>query len=293
MKILVALLLITPPLAAQRGGGSPPEVIELWPDGVPGALGDADEDKPTLGVYLPDADRAVGTAVVVCPGGGYRNLAMDHEGDQIARWLNSIGVAAFVLQYRLGPKYRHPAQQNDVLHAIRTVRDRAWRYGVSPDRIGVMGFSAGGHLASTAATMFQEGNPESTDRWSRISSRPDFAVLCYPVISFVAPFTHEGSRNNLLGEGAERALLEMMSTELRVTRRTPPTFLWHTSEDAAVPAQNSIAFYLRLRENDVPAELHIFEKGRHGMGLGWSDRALSEWPGLLASWLAGRGLLSR
>src|SRR5690606_20458527 len=143
MKILVALLLITLPLAAQRGGGLPPEVIELWPDGVPGALGDADEDKPTLGVYLPDADRAVGTAVVVCPGGGYRNLAMDHEGDQIARWLNSIGVAAFVLQYRLGPKYRHPAQQNDVLHAIRTVRDRAWRYGVSPDRIGVMGFSAG------------------------------------------------------------------------------------------------------------------------------------------------------
>ncbi|MBI1357102.1 MAG: alpha/beta hydrolase fold domain-containing protein [Acidobacteria bacterium] len=291
--LLLLLLPLAAPLPAQRGGGSPPEVIELWPEGVPGSLGDAEEDHPTLGIYLPDADKAVGTAVVVCPGGGYRNLAMDHEGDQIARWLNSIGVAAFVLKYRLGPKYHHPAQQNDVLRAIRTVRKRAWHYGVAEDRIGVMGFSAGGHLASTAATMFEEGNPEASDPWMKISSRPDFAVLCYPVISFVAPFTHEGSRRNLLGDNPERALVEMMSTELRVTRRTPPTFLWHTSEDTAVPVQNSIAFYLRLRENDVPAEMHIFEKGRHGMGLGWTDRALSEWPGLLANWLQVRGLLRR
>ncbi len=293
MKLFILLLTLSLPLAAQRAGGSPPEVIDLWPDGAPGALGDGEEDRPTLGIYLPDPDLAVGTAVVVCPGGGYRNLAMDHEGDQIARWLNSIGVAAFVLKYRLGPKYHHPAMQNDVLHAIRTVRRRAWRWGVDPERIGVMGFSAGGHLASTAATLFEEGNPESDNEWTRISSRPDFAVLCYPVISLAASYAHAGSRRNLLGDNPDPALVEMMSTEQRVTRRTPPTFLWHTTEDSAVPVQNSIAFYLKLVEHGVPAELHAFEQGRHGMGLGWSDRALSQWPSLLANWLEKRGLLKR
>lgn len=293
--LLIRLLLVV--LAAAPGwaqrGGEPPQVIELWPGGAPGAQGSADEDKPTLSIYLPPAERAVGTAVVVCPGGGYRNLAIDHEGEQIARWWNSLGVAAFVLKYRLGPKYHHPVQLNDALRAIRVVREGAWRYGVQANRIGVMGFSAGGHLASSAATLFADARPDSADPLERVTSRPDFAVLCYPVISFTTDYTHQGSRRNLLGENPDPALVEKMSTEKQVTERTPPTFLLHTNEDTGVPPENSVLFYLALRKAGVPAELHIYERGRHGMGLAWSDRALSSWPARLADWLYGRGLLTR
>ncbi|MCB1018876.1 MAG: alpha/beta hydrolase [Acidobacteria bacterium] len=277
------------PSLAQRGG-PPPEVIKLWPDGVPLAQGTADEDTPTLGIYLPE--RPIGTAVVICPGGGYRNLAMDHEGDQIARWYNSLGIAAFVLKYRLGPKYHHPVELSDVQRAIRIVREGAWRYGVRPDRIGVMGFSAGGHLASTAATHFDAGDANAKDPIDRVSSRPDFAVLCYPVISLTSEYTHKGSRTNLLGENPDAALAESLSNEKQITPETPPTFLWHTNEDTAVPAENSVMFYLGLRKAGVPAELHIFEHGRHGMGLAWTDRVLGQWPDLLANWLYSRGLLT-
>jgi acetyl esterase/lipase len=274
---------------AQRPG-PPPTVLELWPGGAPLAQGAGDEDRPTLAVYLPE--RPVGTGVVVCPGGGYRNLAIDHEGEQIARWWNSQGVAAFVLKYRLGPKYRHPVQLGDVQRAIRTVRAGAWRWGVRPDRIGVMGFSAGGHLASTAATHFDAGDAAAADPIARASSRPDFAVLCYPVVSMTSEFTHQGSKTNLLGERPDAALAEALSSEKRVTAQTPPTFLFHTHEDTVVPVENSIHFYLALRRAGVPAEMHIFERGRHGVGLAWSDRVLSEWPGLLANWLYSRGLLT-
>ena len=199
----------------------------------------------------------------------------------------------FVLTYRLGPKYNHPTQKNDVLRAIRWVRSGAWRYGVDPSRVGVMGFSAGGHLASTAATLFEPGDPAAEDRIDRASSRPDFAILGYPVISFTADYTHQGSKRHLLGENPDPALVELLSTEKQVTKDTPPTFLFHTNEDTGVPPENSVAFYLALRKAGVPAELHIYERGRHGVGLAWSDRVLGSWPDRLADWMASRGLLRR
>lgn len=259
-----------------------PKAEFLWPEGAPGALGTADEDKPMLIHYAPKRARNT-TAVVVCPGGGYGHLAMDHEGVQIATWLNSLGVTAFVLKYRLGPKYRHPAQMNDVQRAIRIVRARAAEYGVGADKIGVWGFSAGGHLASTAATHFDEAGG--------VSSRPDFAILTYPVISFTTEYVHKGSRRNLLGENPSEADMRLLSNELQVSKLTPPTFLVHTSEDKGVPAENSVLFYLALRKAGVPAEMHIYENGPHGFGLGSLDATLRSWPARLADWMRGRGLL--
>ena len=205
----------------------------LWPDGAPGAVGTEAVDKPKITVYRAPADRATGAAVVVCPGGGYHVVAADHEGKQIAEWLNSLGVSAFVLQYRLGERYRHPAPLQDAQRAIRTVRSRAREWGVDPKRIGILGFSAGGHLASTAATHFDDGRPDAADPVERESSRPDFAVLCYPVISLVDPMAHAGSRRYLLGDPPDPALVELLSNERQVTARTPPTFLWHTADDSA------------------------------------------------------------
>jgi len=270
-----------------------PQTILLWPGGAPGAVGDEDADRPTLTVYLPPADRAVPTGVVVCPGGGYVKLAMDHEGRQVAEWLNSLGVAAFVLKYRLGPRYRHPAPLQDAKRALRLVRSRASEFRIAPDRIGVWGFSAGGHLASTLATHFDAGDPAAADPVERVSCRPDFAILAYPVISFVTAHAHKGSRRNLLGDNPDPALVENLSNEKQVTARTPPTFLFHTNEDAGVPAENSVLFYLALRRAGVPAELHIYERGRHGVGLAPNDPVLSSWPQRLADWLRVRGLLGR
>lgn len=270
-----------------------PQTVLLWPEGAPGAVGNEEADRPSLTIYLPPAERAVPTGVVVCPGGGYAKLAMDHEGRQVAEWLNSLGVAAFVLKYRLGPRYRHPAPLNDAKRAIRMVRSRAAEFRVAPDRIGVWGFSAGGHLASTLATHFDGGDPAAADPVERASCRPDFAILAYPVISLTTEYVHKGSRRNLLGEDPDPALLESLSSEKQVTPRTPPTFLFHTDEDKGVPAENSVLFYLALRKAGVPAELHIYERGRHGVGLAPDDPVLSSWPGRLADWLRVRGLLSR
>jgi acetyl esterase/lipase len=270
-----------------------PQTIVLWPGGVPGAVGNEDADRPTLTVYLPPAERAVPTGVVVCPGGGYAKLAMDHEGRQVAEWLNSLGVAAFVLKYRLGPRYRHPAPLEDAKRALRLVRSRAGEFRIAPDRIGVWGFSAGGHLASTLATHFDAGNPTAADPVERVSCRPDFAILAYPVISFASEYAHKGSRRNLLGDNPDPALVENLSNEKQVTAQTPPTFLFHTNEDQGVPAENSVLFYLALRRAGVPAELHIYERGRHGVGLAPDDPVLSSWPQRLADWLRVRGLLGR
>jgi acetyl esterase/lipase len=271
-----------------------PKVELLWPDGAPGAKGQAEGDKPTLTIYLPPTEKANGAAVVICPGGGYGHLAMDHEGHQIGRWLNSFGVAGFIVTYRhsrSGAGYGHPAPIQDAQRAIQTVRSRAKEWGVDPNRIGILGFSAGGHLASTAATHFTESFVAPRDAIDRVNRRPDFAVLVYPVITFTDPFTHTGSRTNLLGPNAEPAMIEKFSNEKQVTPQTPPTFLFHTWEDTAVPAENSIAFYLALRQAKVPAEIHIFLKSQHGIGLGPKSGAASAWPGLCEKWMGESGFL--
>ena len=249
----------------------------LWPGGAPGAAGTEDADKPALIIYLPPEARATGTGVVVCPGGGYGHLAIDHEGDQIARWLNSFGVAGFVLKYRIAPRYHHPAPLQDAQQALRMVRSRAAEFHVRPDRIGIWGFSAGGHLASTVATHFDDA-----------VTRPDFAILAYPVISFTTPYTHKGSLRNLLGDNPDSKLVESLSNELQVTARTPPTFLFHTNADTGVPPENSVLFYLALRKAGVQAEMHIYQNGPHGVGLAPTDLVLSSWARRLADWIQER-----
>jgi acetyl esterase/lipase len=277
--------------AHKRGAAS--EVTLLWPNGAPGAVGNLDVDRPTLSIFLPEAAKATGTGVVICPGGGYVQLAMDYEGTDVAHWLNTLGVAGFVLKYRLGPRYHYPAQLEDAQRALRIVRFRAREFGVAPDRLGIMGFSAGGHLASTAGTHFDSGNPNAPDPIDRMGSRPDFMILCYPVITLSPPYAHEGSRHYLLGDNPDPALIKSLSNELQVTPQTPPTFLFQTDEDKTVPAENSVQFYLALRKAGVPAELHIFEPGHHGMGMAPNDPELSIWPTLLAHWLRTRGLLGK
>jgi acetyl esterase/lipase len=256
-------------------------------------LGNEDRDQPTITIYAPLDASETGTAVIVAPGGGYTVLATNHEGRQVANWFNALGITAFVLKYRLGPRYHHPIELGDAQRAIRLVRARAKDFAVRPDRVGIMGFSAGGHLASTAATHFDQGDPGAADPVDRASSRPDFVILAYAVISFTASYTHRGSQTALLGENPDPKLRAELSNELRVTPQTPPAFLFSTSADTAVPPENSVAFYLALHQAGVPAELHIFEKGPHGVGLDLADPALGEWPALLANWLRGRGLLAK
>jgi acetyl esterase/lipase len=280
------------PPAAQNPPAGPQEIL-LWSGGAPGALGDADTDKPTITAYRVDPRRASGTAVIVAPGGSYRALAMDSEGRQEAYWFNAMGVTAFVLKYRLGPRYHHPIELGDAQRAVRTVRARAQEFGVAADRIGMMGFSAGGHLAATTGTHFDGGKADAADPVERASSRPDFLILCYPVISFQPPIRHAGSLSSLLGDSPDLALIEDLSNELRVTAQTPPTFLFHTTADTAVPSENSVQFYLALRRAKVPAEMHVFENGPHGVGMALNDPALSAWSTLLANWLRGRGLLTK
>lgn len=269
-----------------------PAEESLWP----GKTYEEDEFIPMITFYSPPEENATDLAVVVCPGGGYSGLAMDHEGKQVAAWLNSVGVTAAVLQYHTvsqtgGKPGLHPAPLNDALRAIRIVRGRAAKLQLDPHKIGIMGFSAGGHLASSAATHFTPGDPAAEDPLEKLSSRPDFAVLIYPVITFLPPYAHQGSRKNLLGPGAPDSLVVEFSNERQVSPETPPVFLAHTTEDTGVPPENSVLFYLALRKAEVPAELHIFQQGRHGLGLGPEEFAFSEWPGLCTKWMQAMGFL--
>ncbi|MBZ5514662.1 MAG: alpha/beta hydrolase [Acidobacteriia bacterium] len=276
-----------PSVAAEETSAGP-KIVPLWEGRAPGAVGDEDADKPTLALYLPPASTATGVGVVVCPGGAYAKLAMDHEGKQIAQWLNSIGIAAFVLKYRLGPRYHHPAPLLDAQRALRTMRWNAQKFHLNADDIGIWGFSAGGHLASTVATHFDNGDPRAVDPIDRVSCRPDFAILAYPVISFTTEYVHRGSMENLLGKNPDPKLVELLSNENQVTRETPPTFLFATDADRTVPPENSILFYLALRKAGVPAEIHIFQHGPHGVGLAPTDQVLSLWSHCLANWLKAR-----
>jgi acetyl esterase/lipase len=267
--------------------------IPLWSEGAPGALGSAPEDVPQITPYLPDRPDARAAAVVVCPGGSYRNLSMEKEGSKVAEFLNGLGVAAFVLRYRLGPRYRHPVPLGDARRALRTVRARASDLGVARERVGLMGFSAGGHLTATVATHVDLGRPDAADAVERESARPDFAILAYPVITLVEPWLHRGSRDMLLAPDQQHPdVLAWLSNDRQVTADTPPTFLFHTDADAGVPPENSVYFYLALRKAKVPAELHVYQPGGHGVGLGGDDPALITWPDRLAGWLRTRDLLT-
>lgn len=268
-----------------------PQTLPLWEGTTPGALGNSTEDIPTLTIYMPPVTTGPLTAVIVIPGGGYRTLSINKEGRLPANYLNTLGITAFILKHRLGPKYQHPIEFGDLQRAIRTVRARSAEWHLDPRRIGVMGFSAGGHLASTASTHFDAGNASATDPIERVSSRPDFAILGYPVITLTEPWTHQGSKTMLLGENADPALARSLSTDRRVTPETPPTFLFHTNADTAVPVENSVHYFLALRKAGVPAEMHIFKDGPHGVGLAMQDPALSEWPRVLANWLRASGFL--
>jgi acetyl esterase/lipase len=240
--------------------------IPLWPGGAPGALGTYTNDIPTLTPYLPEPASATGAALVICPGGGYTGLAA-HEGNDYALWLNQHGVAGFVLKYRLGSSgYRHPAMLQDAARAVRLVRAQAGDWKIDPKRVGIMGSSAGGHLASTLLTHFDSGNPAAADPIERQSSRPDIGILCYAVIS-MGQYTHGGSKNALLGPNPSPELVQLLSNELQVTTNTPPCFLWTTFEDRTVPMENSMLFASALRKNNVPFALDIYQKGGHGLGL--------------------------
>ncbi|MBN1479321.1 alpha/beta hydrolase [candidate division KSB1 bacterium] len=260
----------------------------LWPAGAP--LGEeATADDPELTVYVPEHPN--GAAVVIFPGGGYWGLAMDHEGHQVAQWLNSFGVAGIIVSYRRGPGASHPVPLLDAQHSIRTVRHYAEEWKINPSRIGVLGFSAGGHLASSTGVHFDAGEIDSDDPIKRQSCRPDFMVLVYPVITMTQDYMHKGSRNNLIGEFPDPELAKKMSSESQVTAETPPTFLILSDADTAVPAENSVTFYLALRRAGVPAEMHIFEKGRHGFGLGQLDAILHDWMDLCQQWMQQRGII--
>ncbi|MFJ1471700.1 alpha/beta hydrolase [Massilia orientalis] len=296
MKRLLACLLFA---VAVPWASASPEVVPLWPEGVPGAqqAGAAypGDDRastayaPTLTVYRPAIDHANGTAVIICPGGGYVGLAVDHEGTDYARALNDMGVTAFVLRYRV--RARHPAPLLDVLRAMRLVRSEAGRYHIRPDRIGIIGSSAGGHLAASAGTLFDHPLGRTGADLDKVSARPDFLMLVYPVITMTGPNAHAGSRRQLLGAGPTEEDLRLMSVEMQVTGATPPTLLVHTQQDRLVPVENSILFYQALTRAGVPAEMYLFERGAHGIGMRSKLGTTSAWPVRVKEWLAGKGFL--
>jgi acetyl esterase/lipase len=277
-----------------------PSLIELWPEGVPDLRangrpeamtktgGVSNVNNPTLTVFAPSAGKANGTAVIICPGGGYVHLSFTHEGTVPAQWFNSLGVTAFVLKYRLDD-YGHPAPLRDVLRAIRSVRSHAADFGLHPDHIGVLGFSAGGHLAASAATLYDAPEGRTGAALDATSARPDFAILVYPVITFQAPFAHSGSRKALIGPNPTDELVRHLSLELQVTKNTPPAFIVQGENDRTVPVENSLMFYQALKAAGVPAEIHLYAKGPHGFGMNPGNGAISDWPHLCEVWLRANG----
>ena len=263
----------------------------LWPDGAPNAVGAEELDRPRITIFEADSAIATGAGILVLPGGGYSKLAMGHEGMEVVAWLNAQGVTAFLLQYRHGPRYLHPAALDDAKRAMAIVRSRASTWSIDPKRIGMLGFSAGGHLAASSAIYAERGNPLARDPLGRVSTKPDFLLLIYPMISLIRPNAHRGTLVNLLGEHPAVADREALSLDLHVDRNTPPSFLVHTTVDRSVSAENSVLFYLALLKNKVPAELHVYEHGKHGRGLGKPELAYSTWPDLCLRWLRARDVL--
>lgn len=299
---IICLQLIAGTLYAQK------QSIDLWNGKITGAILNADYIQtvdsadnwikmrfvtdPSLDMFPAPAEKANGTAVIICPGGAYWGLAISHEGVEVAQWLNSLGVTAFVLKYRLPDdsimKDKSVGPMQDGQEAIRMVRRHAKEWGINPNKIGIMGFSAGGHLASTLSTHFNEKVYEPIDA---ISARPDFSLLIYPVVSMEEQITHSGSRYNLLGENPSEEQVKRFSNEQQVSGETPPAFLVHSLDDGAVLAQNSIGYALAMKRNNVPCELHIYQSGGHGYGLGKSVGTESVWPEACRKWLEARGFL--
>jgi acetyl esterase/lipase len=294
MKTLFAAAILFSSLILSRAQMQ--TAIPLWPNGAPGALGTSSNDIPTLTPYLADPTNATGAAMIICPGGGYAHLS-PREGNDYALWLNQHGITCFVLKYRLGADgYKHPVELQDSARAVRTVRARADEFKIDPKRIGIMGSSAGGHVASMLMTHFDSGDTNSADAIERQSSRPDIGILCYPVIT-MGEFAHPGSKNLILGKNPSPELVQETSSELHVTANTPPCFIWCTSEDRTVPPENTLMFAAALRKNHVPFDLHIYQKGGHGMGLGMGIRTppfanLHPWTGDCLFWLKAQGFVN-
>ncbi|MBW6501702.1 MAG: alpha/beta hydrolase [Bacteroidales bacterium] len=300
--ILLLVLLIFPSATIAQ-----PFTVKLWPEGIPGSVADAEYVEnisttegrvtrcervtdPDLTVFLPPAEKANGTAVLICPGGGYAVLAFDHEGNAIAQWLNEHGIAGIILKYRLPSdrimKDKSSGPLQDAQEAMRTIRRNAKKWNINPDKIGVIGFSAGGHLASTLSTHYAERVYDVKDN---ISARPDFSLLIYPVISFDAAFTHVGSRNNLIGHDPGEEKVKHFSNELQITSDTPPAFLVHSADDKAVPVRNSISYFNGMQKYGIISEMHVFQKGGHGYGLATEGGTESSWPELCIRWLRATG----
>ncbi|MBE1442629.1 alpha/beta hydrolase [Paenibacillus sp. OAS669] len=260
----------------------------LWEHGTPGALGEEEKDKPVLVPYLVEGDDT-SSAMVVCPGGGYSGRSRK-EGAPIAEWLNTLGISALVVHYRVSP-YLHPHPLSDAQRAIQLIRSNATKWNIDPERVGILGFSAGGHVAASAGTLFHDGDPDAVDPIARQSCKPNLMVLCYPVITFTAPFAHSSSRDHLLGSEPDPALVEKLSLENAVTSFTPPAFIWHTGEDEKVPMENALMFAAALRRKKVPFELHVYESGRHGLCLAADHPEASSWTALCENWLRKQGFI--
>jgi acetyl esterase/lipase len=309
MKIKAIIILLIFINALMMNSAAQTLTIKLWPDGIPGSKTDASYIEkitttdgritrcekvvtPDLTVYLPETVKANGAAVLICPGGGYGVLAFDHEGNAIAKWLNDNGIAGIILKYRLPSdqimidKSIGPLQ--DAQEAIRVIRRNAVSWKINPDKVGVIGFSAGGHLASTLSTHYAEKVYDVKDN---TSARPDFSLLIYPVVSFDTEVTHLGSRNNLIGLNPSEDQVKRFSNELQITANTPPAFLVHSADDKAVPVMNSIGYFKGLQKNNIPVELHIFQKGGHGYGLSPNGGTESSWPALCIKWLKAMGII--